>query len=187
MSLFLIRSTLRGGLRTGLAIGAGIAAMDFLYAVAGAAGAAPVLSIGSLRTILGACGAAVLAVLGVRTLWSAWRVRAGGETDLEVAAPWRAFVTSLGATASNPLTIASWAALFAGASVAGVAATASGAVALVAGIGLGSLTAVSLLAAVTALTRRRLPAGAVRAVDALAGVGMVAYAGLLGSRAASEA
>src|SRR6185295_20061002 len=42
MSLFLIRSVLRGSLRTGLAIGGGIAVIDTLYAAAGAAGAAPV-------------------------------------------------------------------------------------------------------------------------------------------------
>ena len=41
MSLFLIRSVLRGSLRTGLAIGGGIAVVDTLYAAAGAAGAAP--------------------------------------------------------------------------------------------------------------------------------------------------
>jgi len=182
MSLFLIRSTLHGGLQTGLAIGAGIATVDLLYAAAGAAGAAPVLTVPSLRTVLGLCGAAVLAVLGLRTVWSALRVRACGETELEVAAPRRAFLTALGATASNPLTIASWAALFAGATVAGAATTTSGAIILVAGIGLGSLTSVSLLAGVTALTGRRLPRGAMRGIDVLAGVGMLGYAGLLADR-----
>ncbi|OHV41821.1 MULTISPECIES: LysE family translocator [Pseudofrankia] len=186
MSLFLIRSTLRSGFTTGLAIGAGIATMDLLYAAAGAAGAAPVLTITSLRTVLGLCGAGVLAVLGLRTVWSALRVRAGGETELEVAAPRRAFVTALGATASNPLTIASWAALFAGASVAGATATTSGAIALVVGIGLGSLTSVSLLAGVTALTRRRLSPRAVRGIDVLAGLGMLGYAGLLTARTAAH-
>src|SRR3954453_14863214 len=38
MSLFLIRSVLRGSLATGLAIGAGIPVVDTLYAAAGAAG-----------------------------------------------------------------------------------------------------------------------------------------------------
>jgi putative LysE/RhtB family amino acid efflux pump len=40
MSLFAIRTTLRGGVAVGLAIGAGVAAIDTLYAAAGAAGAA---------------------------------------------------------------------------------------------------------------------------------------------------
>jgi threonine/homoserine/homoserine lactone efflux protein len=47
LSLFLIRSTLRGTLAIGLAIGAGIAIVDALYATAGAAGAASALSIDS--------------------------------------------------------------------------------------------------------------------------------------------
>ena len=46
---------------------------------------------------------------------SAFRVRLGGESLDEVASPRRAFATALAATASNPLTIASWAAIFAAA------------------------------------------------------------------------
>jgi threonine/homoserine/homoserine lactone efflux protein len=72
LSLFLIRSTLRGTLAIGLAIGAGIAVLDALYAAAGAAGAAPVLSIESVRTLLGLVGAAVLVALGARTAWGAF-------------------------------------------------------------------------------------------------------------------
>src|ERR1700730_4853232 len=79
MSLFLIRSTLRSGLRVGLAIGAGIAIVDCLYAACGAAGAAPFLTIEPLRIGLGLVGAVVLLTLGVRTVYSAFRVRIGGE------------------------------------------------------------------------------------------------------------
>ena len=64
LSLFLIRSTLRGRLAIGLAIGAGIAVVDALYAAAGAAGAAPVLSIDSVRMVFGLVGAAVLLCAG---------------------------------------------------------------------------------------------------------------------------
>ena len=137
LSLFLIRSTLRGTLAVGLAIGAGIATVDALYAAAGAAGAAPVLTIDSVRTVFGLVGAAVLLALGARTLWSAFRVRLGGEAESEVATPRRAFTTSLAATASNPLTIASWAAVFAAASTAGIASSTGSAVTFVAGVGSG--------------------------------------------------
>jgi len=108
MSLFLIRSTLRRGWAVGLAVGAGIALIDGVYAALGAAGAVPLLTIGPLRVVLGLVGAAVLVLLGARTLWSAFRVRSGGESDLEVSGPRRAFLTSLAGTASNPATIASW-------------------------------------------------------------------------------
>ena len=186
LSLFLIRSTLRGTLAVGLAIGAGIAIVDALYAAAGAAGAAPVLSIDSVRAVFGVVGALVLAVLGVRTLHSAFRVRLGAEADEEVATPRRAFATSLAATASNPLTIASWAALFAAASVAGAADTPTSAVALLAGVGLGSLTTVSAMALGVSVTRRWVGPRLLRTVDAVAGTGLLGFAGVLGYRTLRE-
>jgi len=183
MSLFLMRCTLRGGLATGLAVGAGIAVVDTLYAAAGASGAAPVLAIGSVRTLFGLVGAAVLIGLGARTLWSAWRVRLGAETDDEVATPRRAFLTALAGTASNPLTIASWAALFAAASVAGAASTSAGAVLLVLGAGLGSATSVSLLAFGVSLARRRVGDRLLKLADGGVGLGLIGFGGVLGYRA----
>jgi putative LysE/RhtB family amino acid efflux pump len=179
MSLLLIRSTLRGGWAVGLAIGAGIALVDALYAAAGAAGAAPLLTFEPVRIVLGLVGAAVLVVLGVRTLWSAFRVRHGGEADAEVATPRRAFVTALGGTASNPSTIASWAAIFAAASAAGAADTAAGAVLLVVGVGIGSLTWVTLLASGTAVARRAAGERTMRIADSLAGAGLIGFGGAL--------
>ena len=60
LSLFAIRSTLRSGVAIGLAIGAGVAVIDTLYAAAGAAGAAGLLEIEPLRVAFGLTGAAVL-------------------------------------------------------------------------------------------------------------------------------
>src|SRR3954462_8813251 len=182
MSLFLIRSVLRGSLATGLAIGAGIAVIDTLYAAAGAAGAAPVLSIDSVRVVFGVAGALVLAVLGARTLHSAFRVRLGGGANEEGATPRRACGPALAATASNPLTIASWAALFAAASVAGAADSPASAVALLAGVGLGSLTSVTAMAVGVSLTRRWDGARRLRTVDTVAGPGLLGVAGVLGYR-----
>jgi putative LysE/RhtB family amino acid efflux pump len=175
MSLFLVRTTLRSGWLAGLAIGAGIAIVDALYAACGAAGAAPFLAFEPVRLALGLVGAAVLIGLGARTLYSAFRVRLGGELDAEVATPGQAFLTSLAGTASNPLTIASWAAVFAAASAAGAAHTAGGAVLLVAGVGVGSLAWVSALASGTAVARRAIGRRAVRAADAIAGLGLIGF------------
>jgi putative LysE/RhtB family amino acid efflux pump len=187
MSLFLIRSVLRGTLRVGLSIGAGIAAIDTLYAAAGAAGAAPVLTIHSVRVVLGVAGAAVLVVLGARTLHAAFRVRLGAEAAEEVATPRRAFVTAFTATASNPLTVASWAALFAAASVAGAADTPGSAVLLLAGVGTGSLTAVTALAVGVSVARRWAGPGLLRAVDGTAGIGLLGFGGALGYRTLHDA
>jgi putative LysE/RhtB family amino acid efflux pump len=152
--------------------------VDTLYAAAGAAGAAGLLAIEPLRLAFGLLGAAVLAVLGARTLWSAFRVRMGGESSQELATPRAAFVTALGATASNPLTIASWAAVFAAASTAG----AGGGAALLAGVGLGSLTMMSLLAGGVSVARRWVGPRLLRTVDGVAGAGVLGFGALLAYR-----
>jgi putative LysE/RhtB family amino acid efflux pump len=178
MSLFLIRSTLRGGLQVGLAIGSGIAVVDALYAALGAAGAAPLLTIDPVRILLGCAGALVLTALGAATLVSAFRVRAGLEADDEVASPRRAFATAVAATASNPTTIVSWAAIFAAAS----SATDAAPVPLVLGVALGSLTWVTLLSCIVAVARGSAGPRTLRAVDAVAGTGLVGFGGVLGWR-----
>ena len=186
MSLFLIRSTLRGGWQVGLAIGAGIALIDATYAALGAAGVAPLLLIGPVKVTLGMVGAAVLIVLGVRTLWTAFRIRSGSEGASEVADPRTAFKLSLAGTASNPLTIASWAAVFAAASTAGAAGSTRDAALLIAGVGLGSLTWGSLLASGTAGARRAIGERAMRMADAIAGVALVGFGAALALRSMRE-
>jgi putative LysE/RhtB family amino acid efflux pump len=177
MSLFLVRSTLRAGLLTGLGVGAGIALVDALYAAAGAAGAAPLLLIDPVRVALGLVGAGVLVWLGGRTLVAAWNVRAGVD-GAAAQSPYTAFRTSLTATASNPSTIVSWAAIFAAAS----ATAGTAAVPLVAGVGLGSLTWMTLLALATASVRRAIGVRAIRVADGIAGVGLITFGGVLGWR-----
>jgi threonine/homoserine/homoserine lactone efflux protein len=180
--LLCVRSVLRHGVRVGVAIGAGAALVDGLYAALGIAGAASLLQVEALRAALGLAGALVLAAIGARSLWSAFRVRLGGETAGEVASPRRAFVTSLAATASNPLTIASWAAVFTAARTADVAATTTAAAALLVGVVAGSFAWFAALSAAVALARRRAGPRLVACVDALSGLGLLAFAALLGFR-----
>jgi threonine/homoserine/homoserine lactone efflux protein len=190
VSLLCVRSVLRGAFATGVAIGAGAALVDLLYAGLGLAGAASLLEIDVLRVVLGAFGALVLAVIGGRTLWSAFRVRLGGEAPAEVATPRRAFATALAATASNPLTIATWAAIFAAASTAslgGSGGSGADAALLLGGVGLGTLTAFTGLSVLVALVRSRFGPRLLTAVDAVAGAGLLGFAGLLGCRTAHDA
>jgi putative LysE/RhtB family amino acid efflux pump len=182
MSLLLIRSTLRDGVRVGLAIGAGVAVIDALYAALGAAGAASLLTIGPLRLVLGVLGTAVLVWLGLKTLLAAVRVRAGLEGPDDVGDPRRAFRTSLGATASNPLTIASWAGIFAAATTA----TSASPVLLVVGVAIGSATWMGLLASGVAVARRSVGPRAVVVADGIAGLGLLGFAGALGYRTATD-
>jgi putative LysE/RhtB family amino acid efflux pump len=173
LSLYLIRSTLRNGWEVGLAIASGIAVIDLAYATLGAEGAAPLLAIGPLDVILGLLGAAVLVLLGARTLWSAFRIRLG--EGAEPISPRRGFLTALSATASNPLTIASWAAIFSAASAAGAAGSVPSAALLIAGVGLGSLTWDVTLATGTALVGRAAGELLLRIVDLVAGIGLIGF------------
>jgi threonine/homoserine/homoserine lactone efflux protein len=186
VSLLCIRSVLRGSLATGLAIGLGAAVVDVAYASLGVAGTARLLTTPALRTWLGLGGAAVLVAMGARTLVSAWRVRLGLETPGEVATPGRALRTSLAATASNPLTIGSWAAIFAAASAASVATSTATTVSLLAGVGLGTLGWFTLLSLVLTVVRGRLGERGLRLVDLAAGLGLVGFGGLLGWRTATD-
>ena len=182
ISLLCMRSVLRGRFLIGVAIGAGAAVIDALYAGLGVAGASALLEVDAVRLALGIIGACVLAAIGLRTLHSAFRIRLGGEADEEVASPQRAFLTSLGATASNPLTIASWAAAFSAASTAHVAGSGSTAAALVAGVLTGTFTWFSLLSGGLAVARRRVGRRFLVAVDAVSGAAILVFAGLLGWR-----
>ncbi|MGH2780344.1 MAG: LysE family transporter, partial [Thermoleophilaceae bacterium] len=105
----------------------------------------------------------------------------------EVATPRRAFATALAATASNPLTIATWAAIFAAASTASVgAASAAGAALLLGGVALGTLTAFTILSALVALVRTRFGPRLLATVDGVAGAGLLGFAGLLGWRTVTD-
>ena len=180
VSLLCIRSVLRGALASGIAIGAGAALIDLLYAGLGLAGAASLLEADGLRLAFGLIGALVLGVIGARTLWGAFRVRLGGEADDEVTTPRAALLTALAATASNPLTILSWAAVFAAASTADVATGPGATAALLLGVGVGSFAWMAALSTAVSLARRRVGPRAVQTVDVVAGTGLLGFAGLLG-------
>ena len=178
------RSVLRSTFAVGVAIGAGAALVDGLFAALGAVGVAGFLERPVLRGAFGIVGVGVLGFLGVRTLWSAFRVRLGGEDDTEIATPRRAFVTSVVATLSNPLTIASWAAVYSAASAAGVARTGSGLAFMLAGVPIGSLTWFVLLSAVLSAGRSHVGPRLAATIDVCSGVALLAFAGLLGWKAA---
>lgn len=189
VSLLCVRTVLRGALASGVAIGAGAALIDLLYAGLGLAGAASLLEVDALRVAFGVIGALVLGAIGARTLWAAFRVRLGGESAEEVASPRRAFATAVAATASNPLTIATWAAIFTAASAASVgdAATSPGGAALMlGGVALGTLTAFTALSLLVALVRQRFGARLLATVDVVAGAGLLGFAGLIGWRSVHD-
>ena len=185
--LLCVRTSARFGWRPGAAIGLGAATVDLAYAVLGALGAAALLQIAPLRITMGLAGAAVLVFLGARTLRDATRVRMGAEDVSEVLEPRHALRTGLVATASNPVTILTWGAVFSGAAAADVAAGPGTALAFVLGIGLGSLLFHLVLSVVAAAVGSRMGETALRWTDAVSGLGLVGFGVLLGVRTVQDA
>lgn len=177
--LLCVRTSARFGWTSGAAIGIGASIVDFSYAVLGALGAAALLQLAPLRIGLGLVGAAVLIVLGVRTMRDAFRIRMGAEDDAEVIRPRHALRTGLIATASNPLTILTWAAVFSGAAVADVASGSAGALGFVCGIGIGSLGLHMCLSGVAAALGRRVGPTALKWTDAISGLGLIGFGSLI--------
>jgi putative LysE/RhtB family amino acid efflux pump len=173
----------------------GTASIDALYAALGVLGASALLEIDALRiafgvigaTFLAYLGATFLAYLGARTLWSAFRIRLGGEVPEEVSTPRRAFLTSLAATASNPMTIASWAAIFTAASTAELVGSGFTDSALVGGVAVGTFAWFLALSVALSLARRRVGERLLVAVDVVSGVALVGFAALLGWRTVADA
>jgi len=184
--LLCARTSARHGFAPGAAIGVGAATVDFGYSVLGALGAAALLQATALRLGLGLIGAAVLIWLGLRTLHAAWRIRLGGETEVEVVEVGAALRTGLVATASNPLTILTWGAVFSGAAVADVAGTPASAAIFVIGVGLGSLLFHLTLAAVMSVFGNRLGTRGLAVVDVVAGVGLVGFGSVLAWRTVTD-
>lgn len=184
--LLCVRTSARFGWAPGAAIGLGAATVDLAYATLGALGVAALLQNDALRIGLGLVGAAVLVFLGVRTLRDAFRIRSGAEDPVEVVAPRDALRTGLVATASNPLTILTWAAVFSGAAAAQVAGGPAAAAAFVLGIGLGSLGLHLALAGLAARAGQHLGPRALMWTDVASGAGLVGFGLLLGGRTVRE-
>jgi putative LysE/RhtB family amino acid efflux pump len=183
VSLLIVRSVLRGSLPIGLAMAAAVALVDLLYAALGLAGAARLVDAADgARVALGLLGAAVLVAIGVRTIWSGFRARLGLETATEIGTPRRAFATALAATALNPLTIALWTAAFPAASATTANRSLGATVALLVGVGCGTLTWYTCFSTAVSLARRRVGPRLLTAIDLGAGAGITGFGVLLGYR-----
>jgi threonine/homoserine/homoserine lactone efflux protein len=187
VSLLCIRTATRRGFGPAWAIGAGAATVDAVYAALGVLGAAALVQIEPVRLVLGLLGTAVLAWMGFRTLRDAWRIRHGGEDVFEVADAAASYRTGLIATASNPLTIISWAAIFGAAATASLLSSTPAAASLLVGVLLGSAAWFLVLAAAAAKLGRRLGRRVLLGVDVVAGFGLLGFAALLGVRTAQDA
>ncbi len=180
MAILCIRRTLAQGHLAGLATGLGVASADGCYgAVAGFGLVLISQFVVAQHVWLRLIGGIFLCYLGLKTLLAAPATRAVSASGGDLV---RSYLSALGLTLTNPMTILSFAAIFAGLGV-GTGGGYGGAGLLVLGVFIGSaLWWVVLAGAVTAL-RGRITPRVLRWVNRASGTiilafGLVALAGL---------
>lgn len=195
IGLLVIRRTIDRGWVYGFVSGTGVAAADATYGAIAAFGLTAIteLLVG-IDQPLGIAGGAILVLLAIRSLRDALRGGSGADSSVEavagrggelrLATPIGGFASMYGLTMTNPATILSFAALFA--SIGAGTGGASGAVAVVAGVFLGSVAWWALLTGLVAGLRARLTPPVVRGLNivsavVIGGFGVVAITlGVLG-------
>jgi len=173
ISLLVIRRTLAEGRRYGLVSGLGVATADATYGAIAAFGLSAITdTLVNARQVLGLVG-------GVFLLWLAWRTIRSAPTEAATVATERrgyagAYLSILGLTLTNPMTILSFAALFAG---LGVTSGATGdATLIVLGVLLGSTTWWVVLTTAVALLRRRVTPTWIHRINLVSGLVIAAFA-----------
>lgn len=181
VGLLCIERTLRQGPAVGLVTGLGAASADAVYATLGAAGLGGLIGLLTrLATPLSLAGCVLLAWLGVATLRRAQSHEAARLPDSHSLL--RAYGSALLLTLSNPMTILSFIAIFAGLAGARQPGLADAAW-MVAGIFCGSVLWWLLLAYGGGRVLARLGPRGRQRVDQLCGVLLLGFAVLLAWRA----
>ncbi|HEV8280400.1 MAG TPA: LysE family transporter [Candidatus Limnocylindrales bacterium] len=167
ISLLCIRRTLAEGRTVGLVSGMGVATADATYGAIAAFGLTAVTDLlVDWRRVLGLVG-------GLFLLWLAWRtIRAvPGEAATAANGERRglagAYLSTLGLTLTNPMTILSFAALFVGLNVTG--GNASGAGLLTLGVFAGSAAWWVVLLTTVGAVRSRLTPSGMRRINVVSG------------------
>lgn len=173
ISLLVIRRTLAEGRVVGLASGLGVATADGTYGAIAAFGLGAINQVlVDARPILGLAG-------GLFLLWLAWTTARATPHD-PASAPSRrgglagAYLSILGLTLTNPMTILSFGALFVGLGVTG--ADTAGAALITIGVLLGSGAWWVLLTTMVAGLRTRITAAWIRRINVASGVAIGAFA-----------
>lgn len=177
-----IRRTLANGWLTGFLTGMGAATADGLYGGVAAFGLTAISgALMAQQGIIRVVGGALLCYLGARALLA--KPAAETNTATTAAHPARdrrglagAYLSTVGLTLTNPATILSFAAVFAGLGLVGAAGSVVGAPALLtAGVAFGSACWWLLLSGGVTLLRTRLAPGALRWVNWLSGLLLLGF------------
>ena len=173
ISLLVIRRTVAQGWLYGLVSGLGVATADATYGAVAAFGLSAITDVlVNARWVLGLAG-------GIFLLWMAWQTIRSTPTEPAAARTQRrgyagAYLSILGLTMANPMTILSFGALFAG---LGVTSGATGDAALVVlGVLLGSTTWWVALTTVIGTLRTRVTPAWIHRINLASGVIIGAFA-----------
>ncbi len=173
ISLLVIRRTLAEGRLYGLVSGLGVATADATYGAIAAFGLSAITDVlVNARQVLGLVG-------GIFLLWLAWQTIRATPTEAATVTTRRggyagAYLSILGLTMANPMTILSFGALFAGLGVTS-GATADAAL-VVLGVLLGSATWWVLLTTVIGTLRTRVTPRWIHRINIVSGVVIGAFA-----------
>lgn len=174
ISLLCIRRTLAEGRLVGLVSGLGVATADATYGAIAAFGLTAVTDLlVDGRRVLGVVG-------GLFLLWLAWRTfrAVPGEAARSDGSGRRglpgAYLSTLGLTLTNPMTILSFAALFVGLRVTG--GDAAGATLLTAGVFAGSAAWWVILVGLVGMFRSKVTSAGLRRVNLASGLLIGAFA-----------
>jgi threonine/homoserine/homoserine lactone efflux protein len=173
IGLLCIRRTLAEGRLIGFVSGLGAATADALYGAVAALGLTAVSSaIVAWQDVVRLVGGLFLCYLGVRTALAEPRGDMGGGSARGLAA---AFASTFALTLTNPTTILSFAAVFAGLGLATTGTERGSAALIVGGVFLGSALWWLILSSVVGGFRRALTPERMRWVNRLSGAVLVAF------------
>jgi threonine/homoserine/homoserine lactone efflux protein len=171
IGLLCIRRAMADGARAGVICGLGAASADAAYAlVGGFAMTAVARWLVAQKPWLGLLGGLFLVYLGVRT----FTARAGNQAAAPARGALLAYSSTLLLTLANPMTIMSFAAVFAGLGLA-EAVNYSAAAVLVGGVFAGSALWWLLLSAIAARARRHISVAMMRTINRICGAIIAAF------------
>ncbi len=173
IGLLCIQRTLAQGRRAGLVTGLGAASADAVYGLIAGLGLTAVAAfLAGHQLWLALVGGLFLCYLGVRTLLSTPATQAA---KVDGAGYWGAYASTFVLTLTNPLTIFSFLAVFAGLGLATAGGAPRQALALVVGVFVGSALWWLLLSSGVSLLRRRLGIEVLLWVNRVAGAVLIGF------------
>ena len=174
IGLLCIQRTIAYGRRSGLVSGLGAATADGFYGMVAGLGLTAVSALLiSLQVWVRLVGGAFLLYLGIRTLLSAPAANAAASTHRGLLSD---YVSTVFLTLTNPVTILSFAAVFAGVGLLNSRRDFASAIALVAGVVLGSSIWWLALSGGISFFKARFTQGLLRIVNTLSGAILIVFA-----------